>query len=378
MRGRPEPNVRLRAAADKPRGLQRRPKTCYLAPNRHGTKECLFLSSSLSHRRPIHSSSPPSPARLLVRIAYASVRRQDDEEGAVQRVLNTSRIAGIKEFALQRGDFPASIVLNWIGKDLPVQGEMLEIPDTERSAQIIDGQHRVAGLRAAINENDALGDPLIPVAIYNRLDTPQSARIFLSINTEQRPVPKSLVFDLYGVTGADLMDASAIRAGDIVTYLNEPGQPYEELIKFPNMGRQRGGIALSTAVSIVKPLVEPKGVLEQIGASEFEIQKAIFRNFFQCLKDKYEGYWADRTNAFIYASGFIGAVEFLRAKLIDYCVIQKSFEKKTIDNVIVLDTTNRILQEEVKGLGGADAANRVRDRLTQAFRPSDPGYQLRV
>lgn len=318
------------------------------------------------------------PARLLTKIAYASVRRQDDEEGAVQRVLNTSRIAGIKDFALQRGDFPASIVLNWVGNDLIVKGDEVEIPDDEHSAQIIDGQHRVAGLRAAIAENDKLGDTLIPVAIYDKLDTPQSARIFLSINTEQRPVPKSLVFDLYGITGSDLMDASAIRASDIVSHLNEPSKPYEGLIKFPNMGRQRGGIALSTAVSAVKPLVEPKGILEQIGASELEIQKAIFRNYFEVLEDKYDGYWSDRTNAFIYASGFIGAIEFLRGKLIDYCVTQKSFEKKTIGAVLKIDTTSRILQEEVKGLGGSDAANHVRDRLIQAFRPTESIKQLKV
>lgn len=317
------------------------------------------------------------PAKLLTEISYASVRRQDNEEGAVQRVLNTSRIAGIKEFALQRGDFPASIVLNWVGEDLEVNRDEVEIPAIERSAQIIDGQHRVAALREAIAEDPKLGEILIPVAIYNKLDTVQSARIFLSINTEQRPVPKSLVFDLYGITGSDLMDASAVRANDIVGYLNEPGRPYEGLIKYPNMGRQRGGIALSTAVSAVKPLVEPKGILEQIGVVELETQCAIFDNFFSVLQEKYQGLWEDRTNAFIYASGFIGGVEFLRTKLIDYCVIQKSFEKRTISGVLRLDRSSRILQEEVKGLGGSDAANHVRDRLTQAFRPDETSQKLR-
>ncbi|MBX3575804.1 MAG: DGQHR domain-containing protein [Rhizobiaceae bacterium] len=318
------------------------------------------------------------PARLLTKIAYASIRRQDDEQGAVQRVLNTSRISGIKEFALQRGDFPASIVLNWVGKDLVMDRDNLTIPDVERSAQIIDGQHRVAGLRAAIAEKPALGSTPIPVAIYSKLDTPQSARIFLSINTEQRPVPKSLVFDLYGVTGADLMDPSAIRAGDIVTFLNEDSQPYDGLIKFPNTARQRGGIALSTAVTAVKPLVEPKGILDQIGASELETQKAIFNNYFSVLEKKYEGLWQERSNAFIYASGFIGAIEFLRTKLIDYCAMKKSFERRTISDVIKMDASNRILQEEVKGLGGTDAANHVRDRLIQAFRPTESTQQLKV
>ena len=56
------------------------------------------------------------PASVLSKISYAAVRRRDEEEGAVQRVLNQHRIAGIKSFAAQGGDFPASIVLNWVGE----------------------------------------------------------------------------------------------------------------------------------------------------------------------------------------------------------------------------------------------------------------------
>ncbi|WP_212637273.1 DGQHR domain-containing protein [Serratia marcescens] len=216
------------------------------------------------------------PAGLLTRISYASVRRKDQEEGAVQRVLNNSRIAGIKDFALQMGDFPASIVLNWIGGSMSVNNGQVEILDLPKSAQIIDGQHRVAGLKAAIEEDPSVADYQIPVAIYENLDTAHSARIFISINTEQRPAPKSLVFDLYGVTASDLMDPAAIRANDIVFHLCAEGQPYNKWIKLPNQERQRGGIALSTAVNAIKPLVDSKGQLEQIGATELEIQKIIF------------------------------------------------------------------------------------------------------
>lgn len=269
------------------------------------------------------------------------------------------------------GDFPASIVLNWVGDSLQPRGGKIAISDKPKSAQIIDGQHRVAGLTAAISEHPDLGDCEIPVAIYNGLDTQKSARIFISINTEQRPAPKSLVFDLYGIAATDLMDPSAIRAGDIVSYLGAEGQPYETWIKMPNQARQRGGIALSTAVSSIKPLLESKGALEQIGASELEIQKAIFRNYFHALKLKYSDYWDDRSNAFLYASGFIGAVEFMRTHLIAYCATKGSFEEGTISQVIDMDVTSRILQEVVKGLGGSDAANVVRDRLIGAFRPED-------
>lgn len=318
------------------------------------------------------------PAKLLVQISYAAVRRQTDEEGAVQRVLNASRISGIRDFALKASDFPASIVLNWVADDLQKDGSEIEIPEISRAAQIIDGQHRVAGLKSAMEQDAGIGEITIPVAIYEGLDTPNSARIFLSINTEQRPVPKSLVFDLYGIAETDLMDPAAIRAGDIVAHLNSKDQPYEDLIKLPNQKRQKGGIALSTAVNSIKPLVAEKGQFEQIGAHELEIQKAIFTNYFGALKAKYGRRWVDKNNAFIYAAGFIGAIEFLRGHLIDYCKGQSSFEPATIATALALDETNLILQEEVKGMGGADAANAVRDRLISAFKPVENTPKFKV
>ena len=318
------------------------------------------------------------PAGLLTRISYAAVRRKDDEEGAVQRVLNTSRISGVKDFALKMGDFPASIVLNWVDKTLSISNGSIEISDIPKQAQIIDGQHRVAGLRAAIEEDSSVANYEIPVAIYENLDTANSARIFISINTEQRPAPKSLVFDLYGVTASDLMDPAAIRASDIVGYLSADGQPYRDWIKLPNQERQRGGVALSTAVTAIKPLVDAKGILEQIGASELETQKAIFSNFFCAIRSKYGHHWNDRSNAFIYASGFIGAIDFFRSHMFDYCKGKESFEEKTVFDSLSLDETSRILQEDVKGLGGTEAANAIRDRLISAFRPSVSGQGFKV
>ena len=311
------------------------------------------------------------PASVLVAISYAAVRRQQDEEGAVQRVLNQSRIASIKNFAAQGGDLPACIVLNWVRKPLNRQGGLIILPEIPRAAQIIDGQHRVAGLEEAIKENRAMGDVSVPVAIYENLDTRACADIFLSINTEQRPAPKSLVTDLYGIASEEFIDKAALRARDIAMALNEQGQAYEGWIKLPNAKRQKGGIALSTAASAIKPLVDEKGPLEQIGANTFELQKAIFCNLFSSLSEKYAESWGELKNAFMFAAGFLGAIEFLQAKLIPYCNTKQDFSKELMLKVINLDSTNLILQEEVKGLGGKDAPKRVFDRLVAAFTPEE-------
>lgn len=307
---------------------------------------------------------------MLAKISYAAVRHRDHEEGAVQRVLSQSRIAGVKAFALQGGDFPASIVLNWVKADpLTRQGNHVDISDQPRSAQIIDGQHRVAGLEEAIKDRPETASQYIPVAIYDRLDTVQCANIFLSINTEQRPVSRSLVYDLYGIASEDLVDRAAVRARDIALCLSEPGQAYYAQIKLPNTPQKKGGVPLSTAVSAIKPLVAEKGLLEQIGAGSLETQKTIVQNYFNAIAAAYGERWTDRDNAFLYAAGFMGAIEFLQLKIVPYCVNRKSFREKVIQQALSIESGDLIRQEEVRGLGGKDAPKRVFDRMLEMFNP---------
>ena len=310
--------------------------------------------------------------KLLATIAYASVRGSDEEEGAVQRMLNTRRISSIKQFSLTVGDFPASIVLNWVNKEHPLLREQDRVFITEmpRSAQLIDGQHRVAGLRTAMEENADIGLLQIPVAMYEGLTTKDCASLFISINTEQKPVPRSLVYDLYGVADQNVIDAPAARARDIALALNEEeDSPYYELIKLPGSPRRRGGIALSTAVTAIKPLVEPKGDFEQRGITEFEMQKQIIKNLFDALKHHYGRAWDDPKNAFMYASGFIGATEFLRTRLLSYGQDRKSYTKKTFIDALQISPEDLILQDEVKGKGGKDAPHIILDRLNSFFAP---------
>ena len=318
------------------------------------------------------------PAGLLTRITYSAVRRKDEEEGAVQRVLNNSRISGIKDFAQKVGDFPASIVLNWVKGELQTKDGLVDIPDVERSAQILDGQHRVAGIKAALEENPEMNQYEIPVAIYEGLDTAHSARIFVSINNEQRPAPKSLVFDLYGIAASDILDPAAIRANDIVTFLGEEGRPYCGWIKMPNQDRKKGGVALSTAVNALKPLVEEKGQFEQLGATELEIQKRIFENYFGAIREKYGSQWDDKGNALIYASGFIASIDFFRSHMFDYCKGRDSFEKSTISNVLGFDETSLILQQDVKGMGGSSAVSLIHERLVNSFKPQSSSQGFKV
>ena len=231
------------------------------------------------------------PASVLTKISYASVRNIDKEEGAVQRILEPGRLKEIREFTKAGGDYPASVILNWVSDDSPLKLSKCELSFVigDRLAQLVDGQHRVEGLRTAIKEKSSIGKLEIPVTIYQGLSTQECADIFISINDKQRQVKKSLVVDLYDVASDYVVDIVAQRARDLAENLNtDERSPYQGCIKFPNAPRNAFGIALSTVVGNVKPLIEPQGVFEQVGLVELATQTSCLINYFNVLRTKRE------------------------------------------------------------------------------------------
>src|ERR1700730_427950 len=319
-------------------------------------------------------------ADILTKISYVAVRGQSTEQGTVQRVLNQRRIGSIKDFTLHGGNYPGAIVLNWLNKKNPLKksGNELSFEIEPASTQIVDGQHRVAGIGAAILVDPRVADLELCVAIYENLNTQECADIFLSIYTEQKPVDRSLVFDLYGIASETIVDAAAFRARDIAMFLNESeDSPYQNQIKLPGAKQRRGGIALSTVVSAIKPLVEEKGSLEQLGITSLEAQKQIILNLFTVLCNKYGDVWYDKQNVFQYAAGFVGAIEFLKTKLIPYCNIKRSFETETISKVINLGKENFMFQSEVKGMAGGEDSKKVLEWLVNVFVPETASDTLK-
>jgi DNA sulfur modification protein DndB len=325
----------------------------------------------VQHRKEMYQTS--LPVKILTKISYSAVRGRDAEAEAVQRILNPRRISAIKDFALNGGDFPANVILNWVSQgEIGVNREgQVDIPQSERAAQIIDGQHRVEGLRAAFNEKPSIGDLVIPVLIYKNLKPQECADIFLSINTEQKPVPRSLVYDLYQIASSEFVDEAAVRARDIIHNLNsDENSPYRGFFKFPGEPQRRGGIALSTAVSEIKPIIEKRGDLDQIGVNSLNDQTKILNNFWTAVSELYGSQWTDSQNVFLYAAGFSGGTDFFRKKILNYCNSQQSFEVKTILNALKLPESELLWQKDVKGLGGREAPKIIYEKLDINFKPN--------
>ncbi|RXT21718.1 hypothetical protein B5U98_14720 [Bosea sp. Tri-39] len=191
-------------------------------------------------------------AKDLLRRAFVNHRDLRDPSGApaYQRLVNPNRLKNIAAFLEKGGYFANSVLINFhqdmrfdITDREPEGGTRfgrLYLPDTYKSCWIIDGQHRIYGA-AIVDESKA---PTVPVVAFERLPTDAEARLFTTINREQRPVQKKLLEELDGELKwgssdpKEALSAIAARALDILR--SEVLGPFEDRIALPGMrGRQQ-------------------------------------------------------------------------------------------------------------------------------------------
>lgn len=138
------------------------------------------------------------PADIVLKIAFADIRRikRRDIERVVgiQRELNPKRVKELQQYVHNiDATFPTSIILAIDAENVAYderRGEM-QINLAPRVAQIIDGQHRIAGLEGFSARFD------LCVTIFVDMDLQDKAMTFATINLAQTKVNKSLVYDLY-------------------------------------------------------------------------------------------------------------------------------------------------------------------------------------
>ncbi len=318
----------------------------------------------------------------VLSICYVAVRNVSEEEGAVQRVLNVKRVDEIKKFVLDGNMFFNTFLLNWTQSNEKPEfsGGKIHIPVLAKAAQVLDGQHRLAGLEEAMIEKNEIGEEHILVSICLNLMTKQSAKIFLNINSEQKPVPKSLIYDLFGEV-EDNQDHAINRAMDIAQELNENTEsPYHNKIKFP--GENIGSIDLSTVVGCLKKYLEKNGNFEAYNVSSINTQKQVILNYFNAIKFYYENekLWEIKTkNPFLKSAGFAGAIDFFVSEMLGRCAELKSFKIETIKNILSLEKNRLILQEDIKALDGKTARRNIEQYLLGSIKkalPSEKEYEV--
>lgn len=306
----------------------------------------------------------------LLPIYYVAIRGKDEVEGAVQRVLNKRRVTSIRDFILEGNSFFNLFILNWVDENysVKIEGGKLIIPQVSAGAQVLDGQHRLEGFKQAYETDKSVGKKRIIVLMTQHLSTPEAASIFLNINTEQKPVPASLVFDLFG----EVKDKKyyIVRATDIANKMHEdPDSPYYQCIKKPGAPRGGGKVDLSTVVNALKQFTKDQGVFSEYKLKDFESQYKVILNFFSVIRWYYdaEGGWLKTSNPFMTNAGCYAGIDFMCRELLPKCVEKKSFEVNTLKGFLPLDGDGLLYKEDLKNKQGKEQRAEVYKYLKNAF-----------
>ncbi|HEX8236840.1 MAG TPA: DGQHR domain-containing protein [Abditibacteriaceae bacterium] len=191
-----------------------------------------------------------------------------------QRFLDEKRSLAIASYLKEPDSLlPNSIILA-VDNDLDVEDVLkqpnaevvsIHLPRSKDSAVILDGQHRVD----AFNYLPSHTHQEFQVAVTFLIGLPfyQQAELFAIINGKQKPVSKSIIYDLYGyapVSGEaevrlyEGLMAVARFCSHVTRILNSAKEsPWQNRIKMRGPG-EVGDISQAAVVDYLTPLVQPR------------------------------------------------------------------------------------------------------------------------
>jgi DGQHR domain-containing protein len=145
-------------------------------------------------------------AEDVVAVSYADIRRilegkpRDVEEfSGIQRPLSRQRVEELRQYVRTvDAAFPTSVILQIASEDADYdeKAAAMRVKRDGNVAKIIDGQHRIEGLR------EYKGPFELNVTIFVDMDIEDQALLFATINLKQTKVNKSLAYDLYEFASA--------------------------------------------------------------------------------------------------------------------------------------------------------------------------------
>jgi DGQHR domain-containing protein len=179
----------------------------------------------------------------LIYITFADIRRIQHEDSDIERVfgiqrpLSQGRVREIQQYVnTLDAAFPSSIILsinslegdksNPKDRNISYTDGHLKIKYDQNVAKILDGQHRIEGLKGLEAKNAPFN---VIVTIFVDADIEQQAMIFSTINKSQTKVNKSLVYDLFDY--AKSRSPEKLGHNIAILFNRKEGSPFKDRIK---------------------------------------------------------------------------------------------------------------------------------------------------
>lgn len=248
---------------------------------------------------------------LVRRWCYLSQQRVRSRSGVpgdkgVQRFLDPNRL---EELGLyidgQSASFSNNIIINFESEHVTYDHaqKALFIPEEDNIAWVVDGQYRLFGFEKSKEKRDF---PLI-VAAFIRAPLAQIAYIFRIINSTQRRLNPSLIYDLLLLSESEEPEESqpAVRASRLVTDLaQDPESALFQKVKL--VGRGKGSVTKAAVVrGLIPHLTEPAGILTAPDVREYRKTYEILSSYFLACQSLWGRGWDDDKTSFVAKSSGI-------------------------------------------------------------------------
>jgi DGQHR domain-containing protein len=287
---------------------------------------------------------------------YQINKLDPDEDGpGFQRLLNQGRAKRLTEYLLDghaEGDafLPTSIFLA-TNKDIPFNSLSNTITFDIKDVgpfNVVDGQHRIAGLVGAAEKNPELLDFELPVNIAVGLDDVSQMCHFLIVNTTQRSVDKAVEQQIVArLTGmVEIEDMPTIprwirrqvekgedaRALGIANYLNtDPNSPWLNKIKMANEESGDSTINQKSFVNSVKKYLFSAN--NPLADSSFDVNRPkILSNYWKAIVELLVDPESTKSTVIFKTTG-VDLFHITSATVFLYLVNRKDFKKDTIKEV---------------------------------------------
>lgn len=192
----------------------------------------------------------------VINISESKVRTIEDEK-AVQRDDSPERINAIADYCRDPdATFPTAVIISvYSQKFLGMSENYLEFEDNTIVGEIIDGQHRILGLKKS-----GLSDRFdLPVVFMFDLDDYQRGYVFSIINSKQKNVPISRIYDLFALNP---YRSPYKTCHDIVKTLNrDENSPFFNRIKMlgkKELGQENASLSQAAFINYLVPLISKK------------------------------------------------------------------------------------------------------------------------
>lgn len=331
--------------------------------------------------------------RTLLKIAFVNHQALNHPDGrpAYQRMVAPSRIREIEGFIKGGGYFPTNILVNFTEEcrfdllpnkenaDPHIKFGILYLPNTYKSAWIIDGQHRLYGYSHLDGE---WLDQSLSILAFEKMDTKEEAELFVTINQKQKSVQRSVIVSLQSDLkwgASDPKDRlSALASSLVKTFNSDPTSPFFQ--RFPLQGvftkenqsltfpEFVNGLTRSTLIGRVlhKSQLAPGPLSAATDEQTLARAKRVINAYFSEIRDAHPDRWELGRGAYICVNPGIRAHLLLLSDILEFISFKHGLDVHAADENTILGRLKKVIVPLVSYLATASDAD-ISDKFSRRF-----------